>query len=274
MSKQTTLPESILTKRQTIEKSKTITYDGRKAKIYVQIRHDDCCGNGHNSFAITGDIYSSLTSKADRYSVIGGCIHDEIGKYFPEYKHLIKWHLTSTDEPLHYVANTTYHARTTSHDGKQVGDAVAWDNLLQFGDFPIQSKSSGGLIEFVKATTKLDDVEIIEVPYVKRAAGSDYNFEPKYTFKGMSDVWHECDFDNHYEALGFLEAWGQHGVEVVAKPTRFVTAVEPDIDAARRCAIWPEATLEQLQDKEQLMNRLPELMQRFKADVEAFGLVY
>lgn len=40
----------------------------------------------------------------------GGCIHDEVAKHFPELAHLIKWHLSSTDGPMHYVANTVYWA--------------------------------------------------------------------------------------------------------------------------------------------------------------------
>lgn len=65
----------------------------------VEISYDDCCGNGHNSFAITVDARD-----------FGGCMHDEIETVFPEYAHLIKWHLTSTDGPMHYIANTVYHA--------------------------------------------------------------------------------------------------------------------------------------------------------------------
>jgi len=38
-----------------------------------------------------------------------GCLHDEIRQHFPELAHLIKWHLVSTDGPLHYIANTLYH---------------------------------------------------------------------------------------------------------------------------------------------------------------------
>ncbi len=38
----------------------------------------------------------------------GGCIHGEIAKHFPELAPFIKWHLCSSDGPLHYVANTVY----------------------------------------------------------------------------------------------------------------------------------------------------------------------
>ena len=66
----------------------------------VVLRFDDRCGNGHNTFSITVDAQH-----------FGGCMHAEIAEVFPEYAHLIKWHLVSTDGPLHYIANTLFHAR-------------------------------------------------------------------------------------------------------------------------------------------------------------------
>ena len=123
-------------------------------RLTVTIRHDDSCGNGHNTFSITG-VY--------RYGSGGytaGCIHEEIGEFFPELKYLIKWHNCSTDGPLHYIENTM-----------------------------------------------------------------------------------------------FLSTAG-------------------DLEAARVAAIWPDATLEQLQDVETLQERLPRLMKQFQDDVEALGFTY
>lgn len=154
------LPTSVITRYQKQFFTKEIMIDDKKGRIECVIRFDDECKNGHNSFSITGSIYSSRKSDADRYHVAGGCIHEEIEQYFPEFKHLIKWHLCSTDAPLHYVANTTYHAR-------------------------------GGKLEY-----------------------------------------------------------------------------------ARDTAIWQDATIEQLQDEELLLSRLPNLMQEFKKDIEAQGFIY
>lgn len=47
-----------------------------------------------------------------------------------------------------------------------------------------------------------------------------------------------------------------------------------NLESARNAAIWPEATLEQLQDKEQLEARLPSLMAEFKATMEGLGFIY
>lgn len=68
------------------------------AHITATVRFDDECKNGHNSFGITGSTTDGQ----------GGCIHDLIAEHFPELAPFIKWHLCSTDGPMHYVANTVY----------------------------------------------------------------------------------------------------------------------------------------------------------------------
>lgn len=97
----------------TMIKSQKKTIGPRKIKYYdkpavmsVQLRHDDECGNGHNTFAITAEIASREGGRIESC----GCLHDEIRKHFPELAYLIKWHLCSTDGPMHYIAGTVYHA--------------------------------------------------------------------------------------------------------------------------------------------------------------------
>jgi hypothetical protein len=165
------LPASTLVKDQKFTKTFHYFEDGEPRTLVVEVRHDDECGNGHNSFAITGNLFdrtkripgeSSITHSSGKRLWLSscGCLHDEIAKHAPEFAPFLKWHGTHTDEPLHYVANTTYHA-------------------------------------------------------------------------GNSDP-----------------------------------------EAARACAIWPDATLEQLQDEKLLLARLPALMKEFKAAVESLGLTY
>ncbi len=148
--------ESKLTKKQTKTLTKIINYHGAAANIDVTIRYDDSCGNGHNSFSITADI---IEKSVRGEWIAGGCMHEEIVKAFPELEPYIKWHLTSSDEPMHYVANSLYFAR------------------------------------------------------------------------------------------------------------------EPDLEAARRSAIWPEAELADFTE-ENLLARLPALMNEFKSDVESLGFTY
>lgn len=77
----------------------------KRGRLEVKIRYDDECNNGHNTFAITGTMYSS-----NGRVIGGGCLHDEIVKSFPELKKYIKFHLMSSNGPLHYIANSLYWA--------------------------------------------------------------------------------------------------------------------------------------------------------------------
>lgn len=71
-------------------------------RMRVYLRFDDSCGNGHNTFSITAE--TRYKGKEDSF----GCLHDDIKEFFPEFAHLIKWHLCSVDGPIHYIANTMY----------------------------------------------------------------------------------------------------------------------------------------------------------------------
>lgn len=162
------LPESKLAKNQEKVFRKEFSDSEGRWVITAKVRFDDRCSNGHNSFSITGDLIGPRGYR------VGGCIHEEIAKHFPELQPYLKWHLCSADGPLHYIANTTYHA----------ADAIP---------------------------------------------------------ESMWDFWRDK---------------------------------KVDLEAARRSAIWPDATLEQLRDEEILKNRLPSLLQEFKMAVESLGLEY
>jgi len=115
--------------------------DGGNRKYYItaEIRYDDRCGNGHNTFSITGAVHE----RANYREVMAGCIHNEIAKAFPKVAHLIKWHLMSSDGPIHYVANTVYHASTKDHYGLEAGQVTqirnraglpVWKGVVIAGD--------------------------------------------------------------------------------------------------------------------------------------------
>ncbi len=79
-----------------------VTGDARFCSLglgFPTLKFGDECNNGHNTF--------SLTVEGKDF---GGCCHDAIKETWPEFAHLIGWHLCSTDGPLHYIANTVYHA--------------------------------------------------------------------------------------------------------------------------------------------------------------------
>jgi len=81
----------------------------------VTLRYDDNCGNGHNTFSITAE-------GKDMF----GCLHDEIAEAMPMLKPFIKWHLTSSDGPMHYIGNTVYHASDCDHWGGKKGEVRAY----------------------------------------------------------------------------------------------------------------------------------------------------
>lgn len=92
--------------------------EGRdKLAMRVTIRHDDNCKNGRPSFGITVDGYTN------GHLDWGGASHDEIRMRFPELVPLLKWNLCATDGPMHYIANTCYHAGDLDHNGLRAGEA-------------------------------------------------------------------------------------------------------------------------------------------------------
>ena len=108
---------SILTKSQRKEygprfDEKLRRYYGPRALIKANVRYDDDCGNGHNTFAITGEIY--IPGRRDCEAC--GCLHDYIARVFPELAPFIKWHLTSSDGPMHYIENTLYWVKLRNFD--------------------------------------------------------------------------------------------------------------------------------------------------------------
>ena len=92
---------------------------GRNYAIEASVRFDTECGNGHNSFAVTADIMLCDWKGNPVQWDAGGCCHDEVSKHFPELAPLVKWHLCSTDGPMHYVANTIYLAGNKDCSGEK-----------------------------------------------------------------------------------------------------------------------------------------------------------
>lgn len=106
---------------QTIKAMREYKEHDQRYRIVVELRFDDDCNNGHESFAITADIRRAEHGLWAEHA--GGCCHDEIAKRFPEFAHLIPWHLTSTDGPMHYVSNALYLAGDRDYNGLRKGEA-------------------------------------------------------------------------------------------------------------------------------------------------------
>ena len=241
-------------------------------RFKATVRLDDRCSNAHDTCSITGEGQYKRDSM-DLWQEGYGCIHEEIASVFPELAPFIKWHLTSTDGPAHYVADSTYHA-TNRENGKLAGEVLSYENRLKFKDFPITFAAEQAFQEFLMSPRGA--CKPVAVSYVSRP-GETYDFKPKYTFEGYDVKWHACPFDSLVKAEEFAEAVHTYGVEVVSVPDRISRGKERDLDAARSCAIWPEATDEELCSDnlaDLLRARHPALMAEFKADMISLGFTY
>lgn len=113
---------------------KPISGYGTGALIKVNVRFDDECGNGYNTFSITADVYIPGRRA-------GGCLHEDVAKHFPELAPFIKWHLCSTDGPMHYIANTLYHLQQGKIDyakSSAIYGALPEDSAVKPEDMDVQ----------------------------------------------------------------------------------------------------------------------------------------
>lgn len=125
-------------------KKQVTKYLNNGSVLVVNLRFDDRCGNGHDTFSITADLYDRDRNNRDdwvlnangkrRWLGACGCLHDEIREHAPELAHLIDWHLVSSDGPMHYVANTIYWAEQGNLEYAR--QTACWPDatLAQLGD--------------------------------------------------------------------------------------------------------------------------------------------
>lgn len=274
---------------QTFSASRPFNDEGYRAgsHITVEVRFDDNCRNGKQSFAITGHVQEPRM----RDWSMGGCIHDLIAKYFPELAHLIRWHLFDTSGPMRYIANTVYHASNRDHNGYEAGQPCQWDRVIKFGSFPITRPIKKGFSDWLEAVrdaqasmakTNPNRPAWPPVPVAvehDKAPGDTYTFSDKYTFNGFACKWHECPFDTLSDAQEFAQALAGAPFTIERRPTAYSKGKERDLDAARRCAVWPEATDAELcappeELKAALLARAPNPIREFRADMEASGMLW
>ena len=189
---------------------------GKDAILSVELRFDDSCHNGHETFSISGEVRSPARRKA------GGCLHEDIARVFPELEPLIKWHLTSTDGPMHYIDNTCYHAGDRDYRGLRKGERK-----------PILGPD--------KVPTWVPKIT------------------PEKYVKGTQQP---------VPVLVEYELWCREG-----------EGKERNLAAARSCAVWPDATDDELCQERHLLEaalkaRLPALLAEFKRVMLEVGFIY
>lgn len=254
--------------------SRPITFHGDKATLRVSLRFDDSCRNGANTFGMTADVLSPDRRRRDPMLACG-CLHDDIAKHFPSLAHLAKWHLCGTDGPLHYEANTVYLAGDRDHNGHRAGTPSRWSTVVRFGTSPIGHKIGDAFAKWLQdPDVRFENLEVLRIGHDREPE----TYGPKFTFGGYLDRWHQCPFNTEDEALEWLQALcGPHKFEMV--PTAWSDGKRRELDAARRAAIWPDATDEELSAepdelRAKLRERLPRLLAAFRADMEACGFAW
>lgn len=200
-----------------------------------------------------------------------GGSHEDIAKHFPELKKYIKWHFMNSDGPMHYIANTIYHASDKDCRGKRKNEPYNYKLSITFGDNPINHKPSQKFVDWLNDQNIT--FENLATESIEHENDSK-TFSKKYSFFGFCKVWHECPFNSLNEAENFLYALQNCDPMFISKPTQIGEGKIPDIKAARSTAIWPNAPLEQLQDKDALQERLPTLIKHFREDLKELNLVY
>lgn len=270
------LPASHLTYKQRRKVGpRAYTDHGTPYRITLEIRHDDECKNGHNTFAMTFDEWRKLGDNRWEESACG-CDEETIARHFPEFAPYLKWHGCTTEGPFHYIANTLYLAGERDHWGKLKGEPSHWDTFIQFGANPIKHKPGRGFVEWLQGRDNFD-LEVIPIEHGRDSTG--YKFGPKYTYGGFAEKWHECPFDTIGEAMDFLRALQNCSPQFVRVPVSWGEGKARELEAARRAAIWHDATDADLmlppeELKAKLEARLPGLMLAFKTAVESLGFVY
>lgn len=96
--------------------AKYFVENGVTYKMNVRISLGDFCKNGICDWRITADIYEKRRN--GRYvHVSGGCCHEEILKYFPEFKPFVNLHLSNHyGQPIYPVENGFYHLKNSDKE--------------------------------------------------------------------------------------------------------------------------------------------------------------
>lgn len=228
------LPASILTKKQVKTFGpKVYTENEQTYKLTAKVRYDDSCGNGHNSFSITGEQYRKR--KDERWEEDSfGCLHETIAQHYPELAPYIKWHLTSSDGPLHYIANTVFFA----------GDKDCWGLRKDERRQIINGRTKLPVWEMVaKHKTTGDCIPLYEIEHNRDAENIP-----------------TCEYELIWQSWDKVSEGKERELDKARN-----AAVWPD--ATDEELIAPGL-------KERLEARLPKLMEEFKAAVESLGFIY
>lgn len=239
------------TRQRWISEARPIRGYGDGAFIRAELRFDDDCKNGHNTFAITGTVTTARREARGFDILAGGCVHDDIAANFPELAPLVRWHLTSSDGPMHYIANTLYHAGDADHNGLRAGERR----------------------QIINGRTKEPCFELVAVNAAPALISSTPTGD---AYRGTETA-----------PLFILNNRMDGAIALMPPPPklewrplyRIGEGKARDLGAARSSAVWPEATDEQLSQprdvlKAALEARHAALCEAFRADMERAGFIW
>lgn len=222
-------------------------------------------------FSITGEIKDSKIRGCDKTAACGAT-HDDIKEHFPELAHLIKYHLFSAKGPMHYVANSLYHASDKDCWGRRKGEPSSFDTVVYFDKVPFPMRFPDSIIKLLDGFPMAIPESHVEVVAHPREPDT---YRPKYKLSCQTDIkeWYQCPFDDWTTANALMEAVKTCTYRIEKIATAYSEGKEPDLEAARYSAAWPEANLEDFTE-EKLLARLPALMEAFLRDLAAVGLIF
>jgi len=259
----------------------TAEFDGYGKRYFqVKVRFDDSCKNGHNSLGVTASFGRGKEPEKMQNPDCCGCLHDDVLRIFPALERLVDFHLAGTDGPMHYIENTTYLAGDLDCQGMKKGEPWKFrTNLMVDGGEVFELKKPfDAFIEGIVREKGIQGLNDLSVKAIPMKGKEDQENLANYSVSGYDTDWMGAPFKSRETAEGFVNALNDcKSAEIAQVPYLFGEGKERELDAARRSAIWPEATDEQLmlpkvELAELLEKRLPALVSEFQSLIEQTGL--
>jgi len=214
--------------------------DAEGNAVYIKIRLNDECKNGHQDFAITATIYEKGKPQTDRNMIAGGCCHDEIVKARLDLKIFVNLHLCDYEGiPMHAVENGFYHLTNGFNNvkpeqaefktkfceyyrmtGKQFDTLKTAKNKLQYA---LMLQSLGILTQWKEEATAAID-------YLESLTGKIFVVDSKKT-QFNAPTPEEITAEKEKEAAGYYTPEAEQQREQ-AKQAGFLAELEADRDKA------------------------------------------
>lgn len=258
---------------QTCELVKEVANEGVNHRYTLKARWG--VDNGRHTFSIGIEI-ERAGAYMGHWNKVGSSRSPELmAQLWPEHLRALDYHLVSLSGPLHYIANTVYLAG--------IRDCFGWEPGEQRKEketgMPLWRADTDLLFHVMASATPPAPLEL---QYEPMRVEKPMNWGPN---KGIPVGEPQRDADGLH--LWRIPGTGLPLVRSLTQPKPLVFQLKPylgegkerDLAAARVCAIWPDATDEELSVPEKkleaaLQRRLPKLLWELKAVVESFGMTY